>query len=137
MIIFKIITEKTYCLCNKFRNEILLSIESLSHVKIQPEMGFQNVVLPLTTLLKRAMVTNLGYLFEMFLGKDYSLTSCFRYNMIEKKVTGIILSFDAQTSSHLHFHVLSCDRKTYPISNNKTGHVHHTGYEKMNQRLNQ
>ena len=60
MIIFKIITEKNYCLCNKFRNEILLSIESLSHVKIQPEMGFQNVVLPLTTLLKRARVTNLG-----------------------------------------------------------------------------
>lgn len=30
----------------------------------------------------------------------------------------------------LHFDVLICDLKTYPISDNKTGHVHHAGYEK-------
>ena len=48
-----------------------------------------------------------SYGFEMFPGKKYSLTSSFRYNMIEEKVPGIILLFDAQTSTHLHFHVLS------------------------------
>ena len=52
-----------------------------------------------------------SYRFEMTPGKKYSLSSSFRYNNIEEKVTGVILSFDAQTNSHLSFHVLSCDKK--------------------------